>query len=89
VSRMDLTLEKERLNQQFAGGSARGGDKCLEDAATSISKGARILMYIRSRRARRTRSPRSFDPITCHWTAEACRPGCRAGLASTPHQVAR
>jgi hypothetical protein len=44
---MNLTIEKERLNRQFAARiSTEAVDKCLEDAATSIGKRARILAYI-------------------------------------------
>jgi hypothetical protein len=44
---MDLTFEKERLNREFAGRiSTEAVTRCLEDAATSIGKGARILAYI-------------------------------------------
>jgi len=44
---MDLTFENERLNRQFAGIiSTEAVSKCLEDAATSIAEGARILVYI-------------------------------------------
>ena len=44
---MDLTFANERLNRQFAGRiSTEAVAKCLEDAATSIGKGARILVYI-------------------------------------------
>jgi hypothetical protein len=44
---MDLTTENEHLNRQFAGRiSTEAVTKCLEDAATSIGKGARILVYI-------------------------------------------
>ncbi len=44
---MDLTFENERLNRQFAGRiSTEAVTKCLEDTATSIGKGARILVYI-------------------------------------------
>ena len=47
VSRMDLTFEKERLNRQFAGRiSTEAVTKSLEDAATSLGRGARILVYI-------------------------------------------
>jgi Protein-tyrosine-phosphatase-like, N-terminal domain/Protein of unknown function (DUF3562) len=44
---MDLTTENEHLNRQFAGRiSTEAVAKCLDDAATSIGKGARILAYI-------------------------------------------
>jgi hypothetical protein len=44
---MDLAFARERLNRQFAGRiSTEAVGKCLEDAATSIGTGARILVYI-------------------------------------------
>jgi len=44
---MDLTFAKERLNRQFAGRiSTEAVTKCVEDEASSIGVGARILVYI-------------------------------------------
>jgi hypothetical protein len=44
---MDLTFAKDRLTRRFAGKiSTEAVSECLEDAVTSIGKGARIRVFI-------------------------------------------
>jgi hypothetical protein len=84
---MDLTFAQERLTREFAGSiSAETVTKCLEDVATSIAEGARILVYIPllAEHSARNRLAATINRGPTTRTLSASRPTVAAKSRSSP-----